>query len=151
MTGARRCTMRADDPVEEVEPLGGSPVSCRDVTGGVVDATLMTPRGVNAAKAVGVVDHGDASTVAERYARYRAASDVAQVVAAYLRCHPRVVEVRYPGLKGDPSFEVAARTLVGGFGPFVDYRVPASEGWVRWTACPDDDPREAVLALEREL
>ncbi|MBR2682244.1 MAG: PLP-dependent transferase [Atopobiaceae bacterium] len=77
-------------------------------------------------------------------------SDAAQVVAAYLRCHPRVRSLRYPGLRGDPSFEVAARTLVGGFGPFVDYQLKDQPAWVRWEA-NDTDAREQVMALEAML
>lgn len=81
---------------------------------------------------------------------WHAASDEAQVVAAYLRCHPRVRELRYPGLRGDPSFEVAARTLQGGFGPYVDYRLGEDAPWHR-IACTGADPRETVIALERAL
>ena len=84
-------------------------------------------------------------------AAWRASSDLAQVVASYLACHPRVAQVRYPGLRSDPSFEVAARTLTGGFGPWVDYQQTDASGWVRWEASPHDDPREAVLALEAGL
>ena len=82
--------------------------------------------------------------------RWHASSDEAQVVAAYLRCHPRVRELRYPGLRGDPSFEVAARTLQGGFGPYVDYRLEEGTPWHR-IACMGADPRETVIALERAL
>lgn len=128
--------------------LGGTPLHCLDVAGLVVDVTLMTPRGCNTKHAEGVVDAGDPNAIEERYARYRAASDVAQVVANYLRCHPRVEEVRYPGLKGDPSFAVAARTLVGGFGPWVDYR---SDGTWHRVTCEPEDPKVAVMRLEREL
>lgn len=56
-------------------------------------------------------------------ARRRGACDAAQVAASYLACHPKVVEVRYPGLRSDPSYAVAARTLEAGFGPIVDFRL----------------------------
>ncbi|MGN0070376.1 MAG: PLP-dependent transferase [Atopobiaceae bacterium] len=55
--------------------------------------------------------------------RRRGASDNAQVAASYLVCHPAVKEVRYPGLKGDPTQPIAARTLQRGFGPCVDFRL----------------------------
>ena len=80
--------------------------------------------------------------------RWRLVSDVAQVAAHYLRCHPAVDEVRYPGLKSDPDFEQAARMLVGGFGPVVDYRVAGE--WKRLT-CEPGDPRSLVLSLEESL
>lgn len=80
--------------------------------------------------------------------RWREVSDVAQVAASYLRCHPRVEVVRYPGLKGDPLFDKAARMLVGGFGPYVDVRVAGE--W-RYLEFGPVDARESVLELERSL
>ena len=84
-------------------------------------------------------------------AKHRAASDAAQVVAHYLACHPRVAEVAYPGLKGDASFEVAARTLECGFGPRVCWRVTGDDGWCELTLSPEDDPRAVIMDLEREV
>ena len=80
--------------------------------------------------------------------RWRAVSDVAQVVANYLRCHPRVEVVRYPGLKADPLFEQAAHTLVGGFGPLIDYQV---DGRWRRLECMPGDVKAAILDLEGQL
>lgn len=101
----------------------------------------------------------------ERYGLVRRASDEAQVVASYLACHPRVFAVSYPGLKGDPSFAMAARTLVGGFGPVVDYRLACatdpepgrsargSADGGRWhrVRCRGADPRDTIRGLERAL
>ncbi len=50
---------------------------------------------------------------------WRFASDAAQVLACYLRCHPAVREVRYPGLTCDAAYREASSTLRGGFGPEV--------------------------------
>lgn len=77
-------------------------------------------------------------------------SDAAQVVASYLRCHPKVEELRYPGLRRDPSFAVAARTLQQGFGPRVDYRLVDSGEW-RSVICGPSNPHDQVLALESGL
>ena len=78
-----------------------------------------------------------------------AASDAAQVVAAYLACHPRVEVVRYPGLKTDPNFARATSQLVGGFGPYVDYMWKESPGeWHRFTAT-DEDARTQIINFER--
>lgn len=77
-------------------------------------------------------------------------SDAAQVIAAYLRCHPKVAQLRYPGLREDPSFEVAARTLQHGFGPLIDLRLVSDGGWRR-ISCSAGDVREQVMALEDEL
>jgi len=108
--------------------------------------------------------------LAARNQQWRRASDAAQVVASYLRCHPRVGEVRYPGLRDDPSFDLAARTLEGGFGACVSFRLAgegdpshaawgdlpgakiASNGgpWLNLT-CAAGDPMAQVLSLEGEL
>ena len=78
-----------------------------------------------------------------------AASDAAQVVAAYLACHPRVEAVRYPGIKTDPNFARATSQLVGGFGPYVDYMWKESPGeWHRFTAT-DEDARTQIINFER--
>jgi O-acetylhomoserine/O-acetylserine sulfhydrylase-like pyridoxal-dependent enzyme len=80
--------------------------------------------------------------------QWRTVSDVAQVVAYYLRCHPRVEVVRYPGVKGDPWFEEASHTLVGGFGPLVVFRVAGE--WYQLT-CTAADPHDVVMSLEHRL
>ena len=80
--------------------------------------------------------------------RWRVVSDIAQVVANFLRCHPRVENVRYPGLKSDQLFTEASHKLVGGFGPVVRYRVAGE--WHE-LLCESCDPKVAVLELERNL
>jgi O-acetylhomoserine/O-acetylserine sulfhydrylase-like pyridoxal-dependent enzyme len=134
-------------------PLGGTPIACADIRGRVVDVTITTTRGVNLHLAAGYVDERGEEATEERYRRFRVTSDAAQVIASYLVCHPRVAEVRYPGLRGDPTHAVAARVLQGGFGPFVDYRLAGADGadgWLRVEAT-EADVREQVMALEREL
>ena len=60
---------------------------------------------------------------------HRVSSDTAQAFAAYLSCHPAVFELRYPGLKSDPSFTIATQVLVGGFGPRISWRTGADVPW----------------------
>ena len=105
------------------------------------------------AKACPAEDVTISATGAEEQASARvsrhAACDAAQVVAAYLACHPRVEAVRYPGLKTDPSFTRATSQLVGGFGPYVDYMWRESPGeWHRFTAT-DEDARTQIINFER--
>ena len=105
------------------------------------------------AKACPAEDVTVSATGAEEQASARvsrhAASDAAQVVAAYLACHPRVEAVRYPGLKADPSFARATSQLVGGFGPYVDYMWKESPGeWHRFVAT-DEDVRTQIINFER--
>ena len=77
--------------------------------------------------------------------QWRLVSDAAQVVANYLRCHPRVEAVRYPGLKDDPLFEKASHTLESGFGPVVKYRRAGQWERLVLDAC---DPKQKILELE---
>ena len=105
------------------------------------------------AKACSAEDVTISATGAEEQASARvsrhAASDAAQVVAAYLACHPSVEAVRYPGLKADPSFARATSQLVGGFGPYVDYMWKESPGeWHRFTAT-DENARTQIINFER--
>lgn len=44
-------------------------------------------------------------------------------VARYLRQHPRVSWVRYPGLEEDPAYPLATRYLKGGFGGMVVFGI----------------------------
>lgn len=100
------------------------------------------------AEDVTVAATGAEKQTSARVSRH-AASDAAQVVAAYLACHPRVEAVRYPGLKADPSFARATSQLVGGFGPYVDYTWKESPGeWHRFTAT-DEDARTQIINFER--
>jgi O-acetylhomoserine (thiol)-lyase len=46
-------------------------------------------------------------------------SENAQRVAEYLKKHPKVAWVRYPGLKDDPTYATAAQYLKNGFGGMV--------------------------------
>lgn len=95
----------------------------RDGCGGMADAAsaLPVPDGQRLrALAAGMATFDE---------RRRRANDVAQVMAAYLRCHPAVLDVRYPGLTDDPSYEAAAANLEDGFGPTVDVLVDADVAW----------------------
>ncbi len=84
---------------------------------------------------------------------WRTASDAAQVIANFLRCHPCVAEVRYPGLTSDPAYREASSTLRGGFGPLVWLRVAGSDGpdsgagWYILRAS-GADPYDQVMELE---
>ena len=117
--------------------LSARPVSCEDVRSLaegahdkgkllVVDASAVSLEGTAAARLGADVVVASTAVSAQTH---RAASDVAQAFAAYLCCHPGVAEVRYPGLKTDPSFAVAAQVLVGGFGPFISWRPNVDAPW----------------------
>lgn len=102
----------------------------------------------------------------------RHACDVARVCAEYLRCHPAVEHVRYPGLKDDEGHEVAAQVLHHGFGPAVDFWLAegasmhsfalsglarictgrtGEAGRMRRLVCEGGDARDLVMMLEQAL
>ncbi len=58
----------------------------------------------------------------------------ALAVAKYLKRHPKVAWVRYPGLEGDPSYELSKRLLPKGAGGMVVFGVvggkPAGEKFI---------------------
>jgi cystathionine gamma-synthase len=58
--------------------------------------------------------------------RVRAHCRGADAVARFLRRHPKVSRVRYPGLEDDPGHEVAARQM-DGFGGMVSFEVGSAE------------------------
>ena len=59
--------------------------------------------------------------------------DNAQAVAEHLSSHDKVSWVRYPGLSGDPSHEVASRTLDRGYGGVVVFGIKSGrEGGQRF-------------------
>ena len=117
--------------------LSSRPVSCEDIralaeaahAAGellVVDASEVSREGTAAAHlgADEVVASGEMTAEA-----HRVASDTALAFASYLACHPKVADVRYPGLKSDPSFAVASQVLVGGFGPLISWRPSPDAEW----------------------
>ncbi|TVR86094.1 MAG: aminotransferase class I/II-fold pyridoxal phosphate-dependent enzyme [Trueperaceae bacterium] len=59
--------------------------------------------------------------------RLRAHAVNAQALAAFLVDHPAVRSVHYPGLPGQPGFEVAARQMTG-FGGMLSVRLAGGEG-----------------------
>jgi cystathionine gamma-synthase len=59
--------------------------------------------------------------------RVRAASANAAELARRLMAHPHVADVLYPGLKGHPGHEVAARQMTGGYSHMLSIRVAGGE------------------------
>lgn len=82
--------------------------------------------------------------------QWRKLSDAASIVASYLQAHPKITEVRWPGLKTDSSFKIAAQTLEGGFGARVDWRVKNANQWHSYFA-QAQDWQVQVLKFECKL
>lgn len=118
----------------------------------MADELKIAEEGLLAARAAGGPSVHELALLCEAMEpeRWRVVSDAAQVVANYLACHPAVAEVRYPGLRADPSYQEASCVLRAGFGPEVHLRLMGKAGWLRYLA--SDEPAEAqVLALEEAL
>lgn len=64
------------------------------------------------------------TTVPERMQRH---FDHARALAEYLNCCEGLPSVSYPGLGSHPDHDLATRVLMHGFGPAVDFELPA--GW----------------------
>lgn len=54
--------------------------------------------------------------------------DHARAIAEYLSCCECLAAVWYPGLASHPDHELATRVLLHGFGPAVDFELPAVPG-----------------------
>ena len=72
-------------------------------------------------------------TLAERMQRHM---DHARAIAEYLRCHPRVARVHYPGLLQHPDHAVAAGVLIHGCGPAVDFELAGGAAARFLAVCP---------------
>jgi len=72
-----------------------------------------------------------AETLALRMERH---NENALAVAKWLQKHPKVAWVRYPGLEGDPSYEVASRQFKKGFGGMVVFGLAGADGDARLAA-----------------
>lgn len=88
----------------------------------------------------------DEAREARRTSRHRA-NDAAAVIAAYLRAHPKVVQLRYPGLKDTEQFKIASTQLIGGFGPIIDVQTQDQPGIWRRLEANDTDPKQQILKL----
>jgi len=60
--------------------------------------------------------------------RIREQSRSAMKIAEYLRQHPKVRKVYYPGLPDHPGHEIAARQMIGGFGAMVSLELEGDIG-----------------------
>ena len=71
---------------------------------------------------ISVIDRG-LSTLSARMQRH---FDHARAIAEYLSCCDTISSVSYPGLASHPDHPVAANMLTHGYGPAVDFELPAS-------------------------
>ncbi len=53
----------------------------------------------------------------------KAQSDLARITYEFLSCHPAVGYISYIGSKTHPEYDIASRTLRGGFGSYIDFQL----------------------------
>lgn len=79
-----------------------------------------------------VLSQGDLETIAcglDTFpSRMQRHCDHARALAEYLSCCERLAAAWYPGLASHPDHELATRVLLHGFGPAVDFELPAVPG-----------------------
>src|SRR5262249_37744599 len=61
------------------------------------------------------------------FVRVRHVCDSALAIAQYLRMHPAVSQVLYPGLPEHPGHDIAKKQMRGGFGGMLSIRVKGGE------------------------
>ncbi len=73
-------------------------------------------------------DHELATRLDTFPSRMQRHCDHARALAEYLSCCERLAAAWYPGLASHPDHELATRVLLHGFGPAVDFELPAVPG-----------------------
>ncbi len=140
---ARPCQMGADVVVEDLRDLFGREVGALAFVGARTDEALskffeaacIEGRSTQVCHAADAAIPADAAAAneAERVLGLllpqlamitQARCDRALVAAQYLAHHPRVADVRYPGLQDDPANSEARRSLEHGFGWRVAFKLP---------------------------
>ncbi len=106
--GCRAFELGADVQGEALDRVAAGGLERKAVALAVRDADLIAHVGASPSHAL---SQGDLETIAE-----------------YLSCCERLAAVWYPGLASHPDHELATRVLLHGFGPAVDFELPAVPG-----------------------
>ena len=134
---ARPCQMGAEVVVEDLRDLFGREVGALAFVGARTDEALakffeaacIEGRNTQVCPAADAAASNEAERVLgillpQLAMITQARCDRALVTAQYLAHHPRVADVRYPGLQDDPANSEARRSLEHGFGWLVSFRLP---------------------------
>lgn len=134
---ARPCQMGAEVVVEDLRDLFGREVGALAFVGARTDEALakffeaacIEGRNTQVCHAADAAASNEAERVLgillpQLAMITQARCDRALVAAQYLAHHPRVADVRYPGLQDDPANSEARRSLEHGFGWRVAFKLP---------------------------
>ena len=127
--GCRAFELGADVQGEALDRVAAGGLERKAVALAVRDADLIAHVGASPSHAL---SQGDLETIAcglDTFpSRMQRHCDHARALAEYLSCCERLAAVWYPGLATHPDHELATRVLLHGFGPAVDFELPAVPG-----------------------
>lgn len=127
--GCRAFELGADVQGEALDRVAAGGLERKAVALAVRDADLIAHVGGSPSH---VLSQGDLEAIAcglDTFpSRMQRHCDHARALAEYLSCCERLAAVWYPGLATHPDHELATRVLLHGFGPAVDFELPAVPG-----------------------
>lgn len=127
--GCRAFELGADVQGEALDRVAAGGLERKAVALAVRDADLIAHVGASPSHAL---SQGDLEAIAcglDTFpSRMQRHCDHARAIAEYLSCCERLAAVWYPGLASHPDHELATRVLLHGFGPAVDFELPAVPG-----------------------
>lgn len=127
--GCRAFELGADVQGEALDRVAAGGLERKAVALAVRDADLIAHVGASPSLAL---SQGDLETIAcglDTFpSRMQRHCDHARALAEYLSCCERLDAAWYPGLASHPDHELATRVLLHGFGPAVDFELPAVPG-----------------------
>lgn len=127
--GCRAFELGADVQGEALDRVAAGGLERKAVALAVRDADLIAHVGASPSHAL---SQGDLETIAcglDMFpSRMQRHCDHARALAEYLSCCERLAAAWYPGLASHPDHELATRVLLHGFGPAVDFELPAVPG-----------------------
>ena len=127
--GCRAFELGADVQGEALDRVAAGGLERKAVALAVRDADLIAHVGASPSHAL---SQGDLETIAcglDTFpSRMQRHCDHARALAEYLSCCERLAAAWYPGLATHPDHDLATRVLLHGFGPAVDFELPAVPG-----------------------
>lgn len=129
--GCHAFDLGVDVQCEALDRIAAGGLERKAVAVAVRDADLIAHVGASPSHAL---SQGDLEAIAcglDTFpSRMQRHCDHARAIAEYLSCCERLAAVWYPGLASHPDHELATRVLLHGFGPAVDFELPAVPGRV---------------------
>lgn len=127
--GCRALELGADVQGEALDRVAAGGLERKAVALAVRDADLIAHVGASPSHAL---SQGDLEAIVcglDTFpSRMQRHCDHARALAEYLSCCERLAAAWYPGLASHPDHELATRVLLHGFGPAVDFELPAVPG-----------------------